>query len=128
RLSQNTYHIELGFLYRRTQGMIMLIPVQPPFAQYQNLENVRGYGFDIDMDFQLLPFISLSANATWMNNRMHGISTSTDRWKEGSRLRNSPFFYYNLGLKGGVQNLFGAQDNFRYYFFYNFIREFYLDF
>lgn len=128
KLTRERYRLETGILYRRTEGMILLIPIQPPFAQHQNLENVRGYGIDVDMEIKLFRGLYLSANATWLNNRMYGITAPLDRWKEGTRLRNTPFFYYNLGLKGEHSDLIGTGDNFRYYIYHNYIREFYLDF
>lgn len=127
-LEKEKYRIETGVLYRRTKGMILLIPVQPPFAQYQNLENVRGYGFDTDIGVRLSPALQLTGNVTWLNNRMFGITEPSERWKEGTRLRNTPFFFYNLGLNGNLADLIRTGDRLRFYVYYNFIREFYLDF
>lgn len=127
-LEKEIFRLEAGMLYRQTQGMILLIPVQPPFAQYRNLENVRGYGFDLDGDIRFRSFLHLTGNVTWLNNRMFDIKEASERWKEGTRLRNTPFFFYNLGLSGGFYDLIHKKDRFRYYVYYNFIREFYLDF
>lgn len=127
-LEKEKYRIETGLFYRKTRGMILLIPIQPPFAQYQNLENVRGYGFDTDLGVRLSPILQLTGNVTWQNNRMFGITEPSERWKEGTRLRNTPFFFYNLGLNGNLTDLIRKEDRLRFYVYYNFIREFYLDF
>ncbi|HLR38489.1 MAG TPA: TonB-dependent receptor, partial [Chitinophagaceae bacterium] len=128
RLQKKKYYIETGLYYRQTADMIQLIPVQPPYAQYQNLKNVRGIGFDIDAMVQIWKFLSVSGNVTWNNNRMYNMTDPIDQWKEGSRLRNSPFFFYNLGINTNFNDVFTEKDHLKIYAHYNFIREFYLNF
>lgn len=128
RFQKERYQIETSILYRRTKNLILLIPIQPPYAQYQNLENVKGYGFDIDACLRLYKDLSLTGNFTWLDNRVFDLSTSADKWKEGTRLRNTPFFFYNVGATGTVKGSDSREDHFKIYAYYNFIREFYLDF
>lgn len=128
RLQREQYKVETGVFYRRTKNLILLIPVQPPYAQYQNLENVKGYGFDIDAYLQLYKNLSLTGNLTWLDNRVFDLSASADKWKEGTRLRNTPFFFYNLGVTGTVKGKRSQRELLKIYAYYNFIREFYLDF
>lgn len=128
RLQKNKYQLETGFYYRQTSGMILLIPIQSPFAQYQNLENVRGYGMDIDMTAKVWRFLNIQGNITYLDNRMYGITDPVDRWKNGSRLRNTPFFYANFGVNTELRNVFAKGDFLSLYSHYNFVREFYLNF
>lgn len=128
RLQKDKYQLETGLYYRQTKGMILLVPIQSPYAQYQNLENVRGLGFDVDFSTKIWRFLNLEANLTYLNNRMYGISTPVDRWKNNSRLRNTPFFYYNLGVRTDFKNVFDKGDFLSVYSHYNFVREFYLNY
>src|SRR5699024_9148395 len=96
--------------------------------QYQNLENVRGIGFDMDAHIKIWRFLSFQGNVTYLDNRMYGITDPVDKWKNKSRLRNTPFFYYNLGLNTEFKAVFGKGDFLNLYTHYNFVREFYLNF
>lgn len=118
---------ELSGFYRKTQGMILLVPVQPPFAQYQNLDSVRGYGFDIDLAYRLSNQLQLTANATWQDNRMVDIADGLHNWIEGTRLRNTPYFFANAGLTGDFSSILTRNDRLKPYVHWNFIREFYLN-
>ncbi len=128
RLQKSKYQMEAGLYYRQTKGMILLVPIQSPYAQYQNLENVRGFGFDFDLKAKVWRFISVQGNLTYLSNRMYGITDPVDRWKNHSRLRNTPFFYYNLGLNAELKDVLSKGDFLNLYTHYNFVREFYLNF
>ncbi len=128
RVQKKIYTIEAGAFYRKTKDLILLIPVQPPYAQYQNLDNVRGYGFDIDASVNIWKYFIINTNATWQNNRMKDIETPLDKWKEDARLRNTPYFFANLGWTARFNDLIRPGNHLKVYLHYNFIREFYLDF
>lgn len=119
--------LEMSAFYRKTKGMILLVPVQPPFAQYQNLDSVRGYGFDIDVAYQILPQLRATANATWQDNRMIDIGDGLHKWIEGTRLRNTPYFFANASLMGNFKSVLAQNDAVKPYLHWNFIREFYLN-
>lgn len=118
---------EVGGFYRKTRDMILLVPIQPPFAQYQNLNNIQGYGFDIDLSYQPIHQLTIQANTTWQDNRMINIPSGVHRWIEGTRLRNTPYFFANAGLMGNFTDLLRKQDRIKPYLHWNFIREFYLN-
>ncbi len=127
RYQTNRLTAELSGFYRKTKGMILLVPVQPPFAQYQNLDSVRGYGFDIDLAYRILPNVQATANATWQDNRMVDIGDGVHKWIEGTRLRNTPYFFANVGLNGNFSTILSQNDRIKPYVYWNFIREFYLN-
>ena len=120
-------HFEAGTFYRKTQGMILLVPVQPPFAQYQNLDSIRGYGFDLDLSYQFAKNWTFQGNLTWQDNRMVDIGDGLHKWIEGTRLRNTPYFFSNASISGQFANLFSTGDGFKPYLHWNYIREFYLN-
>lgn len=126
RYSDRKLAAELGTFYRKTSGMIMLVPIQSPFSQFQNLDSIRGYGFDIDLTYQLNNMIEVNGNMTWQDNRMTDVGSPVYQWTEGTRQRNTPFFFANLGATGTWRNVFAGKDVLKPYLHYNFIREFYL--
>lgn len=123
----NKFRFEVGTFYRKTQGMILLVPVQPPFAQYQNLDSIQGYGFDLDMHYNLSKNWNLAGNVTWQDNRMVDIGEGLHQWIEGTRLRNTPYFFANAGLTAHYQGILTGADGFKPYLHWNYIREFYLN-
>lgn len=127
RYETKKYAIELGAFCRKTKGMILLVPIQPPFSQYNNLDSIRGFGFDIDATYQLNKNIELTGNLTWQDVRMVDIASPLHHWQEGTRLRNTPYFFTNLGLKAKYEHVFWKNDVLKPYVYHNFIREFYLN-
>ena len=127
RYQSPRFSAEVGGFFRKTKGMILLVPVQPPFAQYQNLDSVRGYGFDIDLNYRVADVLQLTANATWQDNRMVDIGDGLHKWIEGTRLRNTPYFFANAGAEANLTDIISAGDRFKPYVQWNFIREFYLN-
>lgn len=121
------WSVETGGFYRKTQGMILLVPVQPPFAQYQNLDSIRGYGFDVDVSYRLAKNWNMTANSTWQDNRMIDIADPIHQWMEGTRLRNTPYFFANAGINGQIHHFAQRNDRINVYVHWNFIREFYLN-
>src|SRR5690606_22370801 len=67
------YTLEFNSFYRRTRDLILLVPIQAPYARYENQQNVKGIGLEADGTVQLGPRFNLSANATWQNMRLFGI-------------------------------------------------------
>ncbi|MGO3108915.1 MAG: TonB-dependent receptor [Sphingobacterium sp.] len=118
---------EVNAFYRNTEGLILLVPIQAPNAQYQNQENVRGYGLDLDLVYRLTPNYTVNANATWQDLRLFGISSAIDAWKNDARLRNTPYFFANAGASGKYGNVFAQNDKLNIFANYNFTREFYLE-
>src|SRR5690606_3393151 len=93
------FTLEANGFYRHTKGLILLVPIQAPNAQYQNQENVKGFGFDLDINYRFAKHYTLSGNATWQNLRLFGITDETNQWKNDARLRNTPYFFANAGIQ-----------------------------
>ncbi len=121
------FTVEANGFYRRTKGLILLVPIQAPNAQYQNQEHVKGFGFDLDMRYRFATHYTLSGNATWQNLRLFGITHETDQWKNDARLRNTPYFFANAGIQSDYDAAFAHEDNLKVFVNYNFLREFYLE-
>ena len=119
--------LEANGFFRRTKGLILLVPIQAPNAQYQNQEHVKGFGFDLDMNYRFAAHYTLTANATWQNLRLFGITHETDKKYNGARLRNTPYFFANAGIQSSYDAIFSQKDNLKVFFHYNFLREFYLE-
>lgn len=121
------YHLEANTFFRNTEGMILLVPIQAPYAQYGNQENVQGYGLELDGSYPFLRYFTLHANATWQSLRLFGIEDNDNRWKNNARLRNTPYAFANLGLTARFNHILHKDDVISIYSYYNVMREFYLE-
>lgn len=119
--------LEANVFYRRTKDMILLVPIQAPNAQYQNQENVQGYGFDLDLSYRISSKYKIIGNATWQDLRLYGISNAQDLWKNQARLRNTPYFFANLSMQADYRNILHTGDGLQGFLHYNYMREFYLE-
>lgn len=119
--------VEVNGFYRKTHDLILLVPIQAPNAQYQNVENVHGYGFDVDASYKITKNYEISGNATWQNLRQFGYTAPSDVWQNGTRLRNTPYFFSNAQLTGNYADVFSGGDLLKFYIRHNFLREFYLE-
>lgn len=124
---QNKFIAEANGFYRKTKGLILLVPIQAPNAQYQNQENVKGYGFDLDVSYNFLKNFRINANASWQDLRLFGISSFQDEWKNNARLRNTPYFFANAGINSKYTSVLSPEDDLKVFLNYNFLREFYLE-
>ena len=119
------YHFETNVFYRYTKDMILTMPLYFLNSQSQNVEKVRGEGLDMDADYQITPWLKANGNFTLQNLRLVHTGNPTT---EGARLRNTPYFFANLGLHSRFQHVFGRQDRLNIYWYYAFVRQYYLDY
>lgn len=119
--------VEANAFYRRTKDQILLVTIDAPNAQYKNQENVRGYGFDLDVNYRFWKNYRFNTNATWTNLRLYGITSEKNQWMNDARLRNTPYFFANIGLQGKYDHLLRNSDKLDIFVNYNFMREFYLE-
>lgn len=123
----NKYSFELSGFYRNTQNLILLVPIQAPYARYQNQENVRGFGLEVDGSVKFLNNFTANINATYQNLRLFGIPEGQDAWKNDARLRNTPYMFGNVGLtyKSTALNKNGV--TLTAFSYYSYLHEFYLE-
>lgn len=124
---RNKYTLELNSFYRRTKDLILLIPIQAPFARYENQQNVKGFGIEADGSVQLGTRFSLSANATWQSMRLFGITSQQEAWKNNARLRNTPFLFGNSGINYRSAPVFRQKATLKAFLFYSYLHEYYLE-
>lgn len=119
--------LEINGFYRRTRDLILLVPVQPPYAQYHNIQNVKGFGLEADGVYHLNSIIAVNANFTWQDIRLFKLSSSTDGWQNNARLRNTPYFFANAGIVADIGRVAFKEDRLKLYSHYSFVREYYLE-
>lgn len=117
----SAYTFEANTFYRRTKNLILLVPIQQPYAHFENQENVKGYGVELDGNIYLTKNLIINANATFQDLRLFDVSTADGgAEKNDARLRNTPYFFANAGLNYNL-------NKFKAYGYYSFVREYYLE-
>lgn len=119
------YSFELNTFYRITHDLILRVPYNIFFTQNQNVNNVRGLGVEADATISLTHWLRANGNFTWQDFRLFDTGNSVTN---GSRLRNTPYFFTNLGLNGTLPRVFGRHDRLNLYYYFMFVREYYLDY
>lgn len=122
--NKKNFSSEVNVFYRRTHDLIMLLN-SGVFGAYENVEKVKGLGVEIDANYSPLPWLRLSGNATYQDFRLYD---RQDKTYEKSRLRNTPYFFANLGLRTFHKDVFKKGDSFSFFWNYSFVRAYYLDF
>lgn len=117
---------EANTFYRITNDMLLLVPIISPYARYENQQDVKGFGVELDISGQVTQNLRLTANASWQELRLYKL-TGTDSWKNGSRLRNTPYMFGNTGFTYSFPRIAGTSSTLKVYGFYNYIKEFYLE-
>lgn len=119
------YAIEVNTFYRVTRDLILNVPYNFLFNQHQNVDQVKGIGFETDATASVLPWLKLNGNFTYQDFRLFETGNSS---KEGARLRNTPYFFANLGLNATRASLFNNRGKVQAYWYLAFVREYYLDY
>ncbi|RZL34294.1 MAG: TonB-dependent receptor, partial [Pedobacter sp.] len=84
----SAYTFEANTFYRRTKNLILLVPIQQPYAHFENQENVKGYGVELDGNVYLTKNLIVNANATFQDLRLFDVSTADGGLeKNDARLR-----------------------------------------
>ncbi|RZK92783.1 MAG: TonB-dependent receptor [Pedobacter sp.] len=117
----SAYTFEANTFFRRTKNLILLVPIQQPYAHFENQENVKGYGVELDANVYLTKNLIVNANATFQDLRLFDVSTADGgAEKNDARLRNTPYFFANAGLNYNLNKL-------KLYGYYSFVKDYYLE-
>ncbi|GAB3257625.1 TonB-dependent receptor [Larkinella harenae] len=119
------YTVELNTFYRITRDLILRVPIDIFFTQNQNVNNVRGLGVEADAGLSLTRWLRANGNFTWQDFRLFATNNQN---LEGSRLRNTPYFFANLGFNATLPRVFAGHDRLNMYYYFMFVREYYLDY
>ncbi|UBM58736.1 carboxypeptidase-like regulatory domain-containing protein [Marinilongibacter aquaticus] len=119
------YSVELNGFYRITHDLILLMPVNIFFTQNQNVDNVKGMGLETDLNLFPMSWLGLSGNFTYQDFRLFDTGNVG---LEGAKLRNTPYFFANLGANTHFGNLISERDRLQLFYHFQFVREYYLDY
>ncbi len=123
-------NLEANVYYRLMQDMIRLKEITLLQAQHLNLDKVKGYGVELEGQIYFTDNLLVHGNLTYNEFRFKGSSEkfTHDSHFINARVSNMPFYFGNLGASYKFDNLIKREDNFRFYWAYSYVHQFYLDF
>lgn len=129
-LQVNSGKIKVGVnsFYRLTDHIIWLRTSQF-FAQYQNLLKASIKGVDAEMEYQLFPFLSMKANATWQETRNRSpksVTGSVDNRYYNARLPNIPYLFGNGEIRYTKDQFLSSKNSFSAWWSAAYVHEFFL--
>jgi len=124
---------ELNLFYSRLKDMIRYAPdVVPAFYHYTNFGEVRTYGIEVDVKYDILPWLYAYANCTYQDLRdvrrwMPESNVENPTYKK--RIPNIPYLLGNGGVECHRENLFGVKgSNTRLLLDVSYIHQYFYDF
>ena len=121
---RNAYSLEVNSFYRVTKDLILKVPVDFLFTENRNVSNVKGLGLETDLSVSLTSWLRANGNFTYQDFRLFDTG---NRLTEKARLRNTPYFFANLGLNANVKNVLNS-GKLQLFYYFTFVREYYLDY
>jgi outer membrane receptor protein involved in Fe transport len=121
---RNAYNLEVNAFYRITRDLILKVPIDFLFTQNQNVSNVKGLGLETDLNVNLTRWLRANGNFTYQDFRLFDTG---NRLTEKARLRNTPYFFANLGLNANLDRIPG-KGRLQLYYYFTFVREYYLEY
>src|SRR5690554_3976510 len=122
--------IEINLYYRNVKDMIKLKEISQLQAAYINLDNVRGYGFELEGAVYPVKGLELSGNLTYNDFRFKGSNSNLSKNEHfvNARVSNMPFYFGNANISYGLDDFFSSKSKLKMYWTYTYVHQFYLDY
>ncbi|SEI38246.1 Outer membrane receptor proteins, mostly Fe transport [Dyadobacter sp. SG02] len=121
---RNAYNLEINTFYRITRDLIIKVPVDFIFTQNKNVSDVKGLGVEADLNVNFTRWLRANGNFTYQDFRLFDTG---NQLLEKARLRNTPYFFANLGANASLDHIAG-NGKLQLYYYFTFVREYYLDY
>lgn len=124
------YSFEINGYYRNTTDLIKLKEINQFQGLYLNLENVKGYGVDLEGMVRPIANLKLTGNLTYNEFRFNGSmgEDAIDHHYKNARISNTPFYYGNLGADYIFKDVITKGSKLRTYWNYSYVHYYYLDY
>lgn len=120
--------IEVNSFYRITKDLILSTPVNLIYAQSVNVESVKGIGLEADVRYRPWTWLTLNGNSTYQDFRLYRIKDPLMSYLEGARLRNTPYFFANIGAAIQFDHLLTKSDKVQAYYNMSYVHTYFLNY
>lgn len=124
------YSFEINTYYRDTKDLIRLKDLNQYQATYLNLDHVRGYGIEFEINYEPFEDMFLSGNITYNDFRLESTKDELlqNQSYKNARVANMPFYYANLSASYNLKNLLNLSTDLSFFWDYSYVHQYYLDF
>lgn len=140
---EKSYNLNLGYTftdkklaaqvntyYRKTTDLIRLKDINQYQAVFLNLDKVKGFGVEVDVNYKPIKHLAFSANLTWNDFRLESSKDNllnTQHYKK-ARIANMPFYYTNFSVSYNFKDVLSIDSDLSLYWNYSYVHQYYLDF
>lgn len=124
------YSFEINTYYRDTKDLIRLKDLNQYQATYLNLDHVRGYGVEFEINYEPFDALFLSGNLTYNDFRLESSKDELlqNQTYRNARVANMPFYYANLSASYNLKSLLNLSTDLSFFWDYSYVHQYYLDF
>src|SRR5690606_9772426 len=124
------FGFEINTYYRNTRDLIRLKDLNQYQAVYLNLDHVKGFGVELEMNYEPIPNLNLSGNLTWNGFRLESSKDEllNNQHFKNARIANLPFYYGNASAAYNLKDLLNLKYDFIFFWDYSYVHQYYLDF
>lgn len=124
------YGFEINTYYRDTKKLIRIKDLNQYQAIFLNLDNVKGFGVELQGSYEPVEDLRLSGNLTWNDFRLQ---SSRDKFLnnqhfENARVANMPFYYGNFSASYNIKELLKLSTDLSFFWDYSYVHQYYLDY
>ncbi|MEO5788157.1 TonB-dependent receptor [Gelidibacter sp.] len=125
-----TYGFEINTYYRDTKNLIRLKDINQYQATFLNLDNVKGFGVELQAHYEPLDNLRLSGNLTWNDFRLQSSNDSYENKEhfKNARIANMPFYYGNFSASYNVKEVLNLSTDLSFFWDYSYVHQYYLDY
>ena len=126
----DNYSFEINTYYRDTKDLIRLKDINQYQATYLNLDNVRGFGVEFEINYEPFEDLFLTGNLTWNDFRLESSKDALleNQHYKNARVANMPFYYANLSASYNLKKLLNLSTDLSFFWDYSYVHQYYLDF
>ncbi|HRP90985.1 MAG TPA: TonB-dependent receptor [Edaphocola sp.] len=124
------FRAEANVYYRNTMELIRLKALNQYQAIFMNLDKVKGFGLELDANYQALENFNLSGNLTWNNYRLNASNDPllNNQHYKNARIANMPFYFTNLSSSYDFKKLLNLKNPLLLFADYSYVHQYYLDY
>lgn len=124
------FGFEINTYYRDTKNLIRLKDLNQYQATYLNLDNVKGFGVELQANYEPVDHLRLSGNLTWNDFRLQ---SSKDKFLNNqhfkdARIANMPFYYGNISASYNFMEILNLSTDLSFFWDYSYVHQYYLDY
>ncbi len=124
------FGFEINTYYRDTKNLIRLKDLNQYQATYLNLDNVKGFGVELQANYEPVANLLLGGNLTWNDFRLRSSEDSflNNQHFEDARIANMPFYFGNVSATYNFKELLKLSTDLSFFWDYSYVHQYYLDY